>query len=274
VTSVLAFRFAVALLQVSAPSAEATLPEAEAFLEGLAERQRRYEQALDDYTYDVEVVEEKLDEAGRVTSRKTSKFEVFFVKGRRVRRLVEENGVPLAGKRQAEVDEKVRERVEDLQKDKAAGPARGSMRLSEVLERYDFRSIAREPVDGRSAILMEFSPKPGKSALRNDKLFRSVAGRIWVDEAERVVARVEMHNTAGIKIALGLLASIKDADVGMDFCKVDDVIWVPRRAETRVTGRLFLFKGIRARTVASFSGYRRFQVESEERARLPKPPQP
>ena len=69
------------------------------------------------------------------------------------------------------------------------------VRLSQILERYDFRSVARETIDGRSALVLDFSARPGKRDLDGDSVLRRLTGRIWVDEEERQVVRAEFRNT-------------------------------------------------------------------------------
>jgi hypothetical protein len=58
-------------------------------------------------------------------------------------------------------------------------------RLSAILDRYDFRAVAREDVAGRAAIVLEFQPRPGDLALEGDRYLRRLGGRIWVDESEQ-----------------------------------------------------------------------------------------
>ena len=214
------------------------------------------------------MVEEQLDGQGGVKSRKARGYEIFFVKRRRVRRLVTEDGVPLSAERQAKVDAKVHEYVDDVLEGKP--DKRRAVQLSQVIERYDFQSVARELVLGRPAIVLEFTPRPGKSKLEHDNVLRRLAGHVWVDEAERVVVRSDLHNTGGIKFALGMGASLRDLEVTTDFVKVDDRIWLPKRVESRVVGRVLLLKGIRERTISSFSGYRRFSTSAEEGPKRPR----
>jgi hypothetical protein len=129
--------------------------------------------------------------------------------------------------------------------------------LAEVLDRFDFRSVAREPVEGRPAILMEFTPLPGKRDLKGDVFLRQMAGRLWVDEAERVVVRAEIHSTGSIKVAFGLGASIAAVELFSEFTRVEDGVWLPRRTQSLVQGRVMLLKGIHERTTGTYSRYRR-----------------
>jgi hypothetical protein len=247
----------VLALAIQGVGAASDLPDARLLVAGLAERQRQFEAALADYTYDLEMVYEQLDKQGLATSRKSRQYEVFFVKGKRVRRLVAEDGTPLTPDQQAKVDADMRRYVDEVLQGKARPPRYNDLELSAVLDRYEFRSVARESIDGRPSVLMEFAPLPGKRDLKVDPILRRLAGRVWIDEAEGAVARAEIHATESIKVAFGLGAKVAVAEVTSEFVKVADGVWLPRRTQSRVQGRILLVKGIHERTTATFSHYRK-----------------
>jgi hypothetical protein len=257
-----AILLAGALLALSAPS----LPDGNALVRELAQKQRRWEEILNGYTYDVEVVRDELDKEDRVTKRESRRFEVFYVKGRPIRRLVAEEGRPLGAERQAKVDREVKEKVDAVNQQRVAVET-PAVRLSQILERYDFRSVDREAVDGRPAIVLEFTALPGSRPLAHDDVLRNLAGRVWMDEAEREVVRAEVRNTAGMKLFLGLAASVSAMSGTFEFRKVGDTLWLPVRDETRATGRMLLFKTFRTRVVHTYGNFRRFDVHSEEKLR-------
>lgn len=254
---------AAALLAALALQDAPPLPAGDAYVQSLVERHRHREDALDDYTYDVLESEEKLDGAGRVTGRHTRGFEVFYVKGRPVRRLVAEDDRPLPPDRRAREDRKAREKAEAISRGTVVTEQVG-MRLSAILARYSFRTVGREDVEGRSAFVLDFEPRPGKRDLDRDHVLRKLAGRIWVDEAEGEVVRARVQNTGGIKVAFGVGASVSSLEVSLEFGKVDDAVWLPRSVEAVASGRMFLFKRFRTRTRSTYSRYRRFEVESQE----------
>ena len=138
-----------AVLASSVPS----LPDGNALVRELAQKQRRWEEILNTYTYDVEVVRDDLDKDDRVTKRESRRFEVFYVKGRPIRRLVAEDGRPLGSERQARIDREVKEKVEAVNEKRIAVET-PAVRLSTILERYDFRAVGREAIDGRPAIVL------------------------------------------------------------------------------------------------------------------------
>jgi len=254
--------FAVLVLNAACQVA-APLPEGDAFVRGLLSSERRREEALSRYTYDVSEVREELGRDGHVRKRRTRDFEVFVVQGRPVRRLVARDGRPLTGREREQEERRARELAEALASGKAASE-QPRVRLSKLLERYRFVAVSREELDGRCAIGFDFSALPGDFALERDSVLRRLAGRLWVDEQERAVARVEVRNTSGIRVALGFGASVSSLRFRTEFTRLEDGVWLPRSVEALLVGRKFLVSGFRVRTTTSYGRYRRFEVEVQE----------
>jgi hypothetical protein len=241
----------------------APLPEGNAFVGSLVGRQRQREEALNRYTYDVLEAREDLDKSGAVSKRETKRYEVFYVKGLPLRRLVEANGRPLSPGEQQKEDREVHERVDKVAQGRVAREQPG-IRISQILERYDFHAVAREDAGGRSILVLDFTARPGKRPLDSDNVLRALAGRLWVDEVDLAVVRAEIRNSAGIKFGLGLGASVKSLDIAMEFRRMDDGVYLPLRVTGTASGRILLFKGFRKRETTTYSDYRRFEVDSRE----------
>ncbi|HJS57266.1 MAG TPA: hypothetical protein VKA01_04110 [Vicinamibacteria bacterium] len=247
------------------PEAAPPLPEGNALvLRSMVGRQRAREDTLDRYTYDVTVTQEHLDGQGRVTKRESENFEVFYVKGLALRRRTARDARPLDAKAQAKEDADVREKMKKIREGRVARE-QPSVRLSQILERYDFPTLSRELVDGRRVLLLEFQPLPGKRDLERDNVLRALQGRMLVDEADAAVLRADLKNSQGIKFALGLGASLRSLSLTLEFRRMEDGVWLPLRVETAFQGRIFLFKSFRRRQVAAFSNFRRFSADTEER---------
>jgi hypothetical protein len=239
------------------------LPEGNAYVRGLVDKQRHREELLDLYTYDTREVRDELDERGTVKDSRSRRYETFFVLGRPVRRLVEEDGRPLSPVKQAREDREARETAEAVRSGRAV-VERPGVRLSAILGRYDFRAVGREDVAGRPAVVLEFAPRPGEKKIENDRLLGQVRGRLWVDEAEEEVVRTELSNLSALKIGGGLGASVSSLSTRIEFRKVDDAVWLPAEDETIVAGRMLVFKKFRTRLRRTYGAYRRFSVDSQE----------
>jgi hypothetical protein len=255
-----------ALLLGVACAAFAPLPEGNAFVRGLVGAQRQREEAVSLYTYDVTEVREQLDRDGRTRRRETRAYEVFHVKGRPVRRLVAKDGRPLEGKEREREERRAGELASALRAGRAASEQPG-VRLSRILERYDFSAIGREAVDERCALVFDFVARPGDFDLERDGLLRRLAGRLWVDEAEKAVARVEVRNSSGLRFALGLGATVSSLSFHARFRRLEEGAWLPRSLAVSAEGRKLLFKGFRVRTTTTYDRYRRFEVDVREEVR-------
>lgn len=252
-----------ALLLSAACSLDAPLPEGNAFVRGLAPAQRQREEVLSLYTYDVTEVRDELDRDGRVRKRETRAYEVFLVKGRPVRRLVARDGRPLGTREREKEERRARELAEDLRSGRAARELPG-VRLSRILERYDFVARGREEIDGRCALVLDFVARPGAYDLERDGLLRRLAGRLWVDAGEEAVVRVEVRNTSGLRFALGLGATVSTLALRTEFRRLEEGAWLPRLTEVSAEGRKLLLKGFRLRTTTTYGNYRRFEVDVQE----------
>lgn len=242
------------------------LPEGNAYVRSLVGAQRQREETLSLYTYDATETREELDREGRARRRETRSFEVFHVKGQPVRRLVAKDGRPLAAGARAKEERRVRALAEAL-RDGRAVTERPGVRLSRVLERYDFSAVGREEADGRCSLVFDFAARPGDFDLERDGLLRRLAGRLWVDEEEKAVARVEVRNTSGLKLALGIGATVSSLSFRAEFRRLEEGAWLPRSLAAAATGRKLLFRGFRVRTLTTYDGYRRFEVDVREQVR-------
>jgi hypothetical protein len=85
-----------------------------------------------------------------------------------------------------------------------------------------------------------------------------------VDEQEQAVAKIEVDNTSGIRIALGLAVSLSRVALRAAFTRLEDGVWLPRSVETLVVGRKLLVSAIRLRRTQTYGPYRRFDVDVHE----------
>lgn len=250
----------------AAPGEDARpLPDANELVRSLVERQRSFEEAIDSYTYDVVTTEQELDGQDRVKKTHVRRYQVFFVKGQPVRKLVEEDGRPLPPEKARKEEKHALEEAGKARREGGSPKEReaAEVRISEVLARFDFTALGRELVAGRETVVVAFRPLPGKRDIEQDNVLRALAGRLWIDEEERAVVRADLASHQKIKMMGGLLLSLSSFALTVDFVPVDE-IWLPRRSEAFVAGRVLLLKGLRERVTEEYSDYRRFDVSTEE----------
>lgn len=227
---------------------------------------KQSEEALARYAYDITETRERLDKEGRARHKEIRAYEVYYVRGRPVRRLVARDGRELTGRDREKEDRKAWELAQAIRDGRAVSESPG-VRLSRILERYDFQSLGGERHDERCTLVFSFAAKGEDSELEKDPVLRKLTGRLWVDEEERAVTRLQVLNTDGIRFALGVGASVSTLSFEMAFARMEDGVWLPRRLEAYAEGRRWLFRRFRSRRTTVYSHYRRFQVGVDEEIR-------
>ena len=179
-----------------------------------------------------------------------------------MRKQVAENGHALEGTQARDEDRRVRDLVQDILNDRTIHEV-PEVRLSQVLQRYDFKTLRREDRIGRPTLVFDFAALPGKRDLEGDFFLRHLTGRIWVDEEERQLVEAHLANADPIKVAFGIGVSVTSLDMKLLFRQIDDGVWLPARVQFGVAGRALLAAGFNVRTLVLFSRFRRFEAETE-----------
>lgn len=246
----------------------ALLPEGNAYIRGVVGGGRPQDAAINDFTYDLEETRETLDEDGRTKSRETRRFEVYFVRTRPVRRLVSKDGVPLSAKEQSAVDKKAESQAKAIADGQTVSEQPG-IRLSSLLDSFEFKTVGREEQGGRSVLVLDFAPRRGgpqdPPKNRAERAFtRVLNGRVHVDEADRRVTRLEARNSPGEKASINVAVKLQAFEVLMEFSLVEKGVWLPLKVVTLASGKAFFFRTFRIRQTSTYSNYRRFRVDTEE----------
>jgi hypothetical protein len=251
----------------------ASLPEGNAYVRSLLAEQRKQDEAINDFTYDLEETRENLNKKGLVTSTTSLHYEVYFVKTRQVRRLISKNGVPLSQKEQAAVDKKAAERARDIREGRTVTELVG-VRLSNLFSSFDFKTLSRTEVDGRPVVELEFRPladrpRESEGVGVNDRVLKMLSGRVTIDELDQRVVRLEARSDEHLSASVAPGVKLGTIDFSVEFLRLGDKLWLPRKIVTYATGRAFLFVTFRVRQTSTYSSYHSFKVDTEERAVRP-----
>jgi hypothetical protein len=248
------------------------LPDLAGFLQEVRARLHGDEVLLARYTFLEKHTERHLDGRGAVKRTKSETFEVYpsAEPGHTYRKLVARDGRPLDAR---EIEKEDRKHDEKVAKADAGGDEKREARLAELRRKeaavidelfglYDIRIAGREAVDGRSAIVLTYVPRPGyKPKTRGGKILKNFAGRAWIDEEDRQLVRLEGRLIDNLSFGLGVLARLqKGATASFTRRKVNGEIWLPSEARFAGSARLFLIKSLRLDATSEYSDYRKFSV--------------
>ena len=249
-----------------AQNIEAPLPDIRQLMAEVQKHQRELDQVRESYTYTTLQTIQDIDSSGRVKKTTTEEHEAFFVHGHVIERVVKRNGQPLSGHDMDKETECVTKLVEKAEKTPTGQPLEGpSITVSRILELMEVRNPRRELYRGRHAIVFDFvGRKDVKTHGMAEDASKKLAGTMWIDEADRQVAHLDVHFTDDFRVAAGLFASIqKGSSFHFDQSPVEDGLWLPTGGEGNVQARVLLVKGIRQHVVERDYDYKRFRVETQ-----------
>jgi len=272
------------------------LPDLGALLTALAKNQKKIDDIREDYTYTAKETEIEIDGKGNIKQKSEEMYEVFFVHGRQVKKLVQKNGKPLGESEQRKEQERVEKRIREIEQLKKERDARVARREAAAKKRAeagagedddrfgisDFLRVCqlvhprRERFSGREVIVFEFEPRPGyKARNRAESVAQKLVGMMWVDEDAQEVVRAEARTTDSIRVGGGLVASLgKGAEFVFEQDRINNEIWLPRYAEVNLSARVLLVAGMKVHRIEQFSDYKKFRIETKQEIRPPEAPKP
>jgi hypothetical protein len=126
------------------------------------------------------------------------------------------------------------------------------------------RNPRRENLRGRPTIVFDFvGQKELKAHGLSEDVSKKLEGTVWIDEADRQVARLEVTLDDNFHVAGGLVANIqKGSRFTFDQAPVNGELWLPTGGEVSVQMHVLLVKGIRQHITERDYDYKRFRVET------------
>ena len=116
----------------------------------------------------------------------------------------------------------------------------------DILRRFVFSVVGREALEGRPTIVMEFVPASRDLPVRNfkDKFINKAAGRVWIDEADAALAKVDLRLTEEVSVFGGLVGSVKHCVYGFLRARTPDGLWFTRDVRWHLEGRQFFTRKV------------------------------
>jgi hypothetical protein len=247
--------------------AGAPLPDLRQLMLEVQAHQKRLDKVRENYTFTSLQTIQDLDANGQVKKTETYEDEDFFVNSHGIERTVKKDGKPLDGRDEQKETERVTKLVEKAEKappDQPLGDQEIS--ISRVLAIMDVRTPRRETYRGRSTIVFDFvGRKDAKTHGLAEDVSKKLQGTLWVDEADREVAHMEVSFDDNFHVAGGLVANVqKGSNFRFDQAPVNGEIWFPTGGEGTIQLRVFLVKGIRQHFTERDYDFKRFRVDTQQ----------
>ncbi len=260
----------LALCAAALAQAQAPLPDATALLKEVQEHQHKTDAIRENYTFHEIIRTDSLDSNGKVTETKTQESEIFFVNGHRIIRLLKKDGVELSAHDQEKELERVRKEIEGYTKaahgtDRGRGGGRARI-ISQILAVAKTSNPRREVLRDRATLVFDFEGDPkAKASGMDQSAAKKLAGTVWIDEAERQVARLEVHFYDNFRIGGGLLASVqKGTSMIVDQSPLGEGLWMQVSSEDHLAARIVV-KNLRMNVHIQDLDFKRFDIGMAEK---------
>jgi hypothetical protein len=201
---------------------------------------------------------QKLDEKGRLREREDRVYDVGPLAGGVYARLVEKNGRSLSPS-ELQVEQQSQQRfIERSPAQWFGGGDSDRVALDqELFDRYRAEIVGRESVGGRPTLVLHFWPRSSDLPIRRrqDYVLNKLTGKVWIDQQDWEIVRVEAQLTERVRVWLGLIAAIDKVDVHFEQIRMGDAVYLPLKLTANFEGRK-LFSTLRENVTVTWTGQR------------------
>ena len=261
--------------QVASSDTQTTrpLPDVARLMLAVEAHQRADEAKLKDYLYRQTQTVDETDGHGGVKKREVEVYDVFWLHGVPVRKMVSKDGRPMTvdelRKEDERIDKEVKSALSKREKNEDKGKEtdpRGNeeVTVSRILELGTFSNARRVQIAGRDTIAADYAGDP-KAKTRNkaEEVIRDLVGSVWVDEEDKELVRTEGRFNRSFKIGGGLVANIKEGtSFSGEFRKINGEVWLPVRFEGHGAARFLLFFNLNGSLQIVDENFRKFKATS------------
>jgi ribosomal protein L13E len=261
-----------------------------------------------EYTWTAKVTDRELGKRGEVKKETSSLYEVYPVRGEFARKLLERDGVPVSRERADSELKKAAERLEKAAREEqkrvestrtqtpqppeqsqnpSGFPSFGfstghresngftSAEISLAVWRFfrycEFSNPRRETFNNRESIVLDFRPRAGfHPADELQRPYARLRGRLWIDSADKTVARLE-----ALPDDAPASAAEPEPAVVFEHARVAEGLWLERLVRIKTYGRKQLFNGIEIDFTKEVTDFKRFSsLAGDDRVDAPKVEEP
>jgi len=226
------------------------------------------------YTFVQRQQQRDMDSSGRVKKVESETFDVTLLEGSPYRRLIARNDRPLSPKDQAKEEEKLRRSIEDRRKEP---PEQRAQRikdwerkqekqrepLREIPEAFDLKLAGEDKIDGVETWMIDATPHPGyKPHSQSSSFFPKVRARFWIAKPDYQWVKIDMESLDTISFGGFLIRMAKGSHLEFEASRVNNEVWLPKRAVLKGSVRIALIKLLRGDISFEFTDYKKFQTDS------------
>jgi len=203
--------------------------------------------AKEDYLFERRQSKRELSADGRVKSETVLTLRRDPWDEQVVTRLILRDGKPIPVDELAKQEERLRKSVIEMRKTPMKPRFEEETWMDEMPDALEFRRAGVVERHGRVAEVYTFLPKPGyKARSLRAKAFANIRGKVWVDQADGEMTKLDVEVVEAISVGFGLLGKLdKGTHFEMERKKWDIGVWFEEWQRIRYDLRVLLVKSLR-----------------------------
>ena len=248
------------------------LPSIPSLLADVQAHQRQLDKTRENYTFREIQVLHQLDKHGAIRKEEKREYNVFFVNGHPIQRLVRRDGAALNPDEDRKETEHIAHKVE-LAEQTPPGDllnSRHQVSIGRLLTIEHLSNERRVSMDNRPMIALDFAgdPKVQTHGIAEDAS-KHLSGTLWIDEQDRQVRRVEARLDSAFHMELGLVSLSQGSSFTFDQKIINNEVWLPVGAVVHIEARAALFLGYHIQVTITDDQYRKFHTSATPQEMAP-----
>ena len=242
-----------------------SLPSVGALIHLVAAHQQQLDKTRENYTYrEVQILHE-LDRHGAIKKQESREYNVFYVNGHPIQRLVRRNGVALSKEEDARVTAHITAKVALAQKTPPGDPLneRHQVSIARMLAIEQFGNERRVLIDNRPTIALDFTgDRHAATHGIAEDASKHLSGTLWIDERDLEVRQVQATLDSPMHLELGLVSLAEGSRFTFDQKLINGQVWLPTGATIHLNARAALFFGYHIEVQITDDQYKRFTTSA------------
>ena len=238
------------------------------------ELDRRNMEIARKYTYLERQEQRDMSAAGKVTKTESTTVDVTLLEGSPYRRIVARNDRPLSPKEQQEEEAKLQRSITERraetseQRERRVADWEHKQQkqrepVKELLDAFTFTMAGEEMLNGGETWVIDGAPNPGyHPKTRSTSFFPKIKLRLWIEKNDYHWVKLDMESLDTISFGGFLFRMAKGSHLTAENARINNEVWLPKRAMLKGAIRIALVKVIRGEVIYTFSDYKKFQTDS------------
>jgi hypothetical protein len=227
-----------------------------------------------DYTYVKQERTSRRNGKGELESVESRTYDVMFLYGEPVERLIARNGQRLSDNEAAKEEEKI-QKLMNKRKNELEADRQTRMRTQEkdwleerefvleIAEAFDFRFAGVESMDGQETYVIDAEPRLGYRPRRKQaNILLKFRFRVWIDKAERQWVRFDAHFIDTLSFGWFVVRLHPGSYVSLKQTRINDEVWLPRHVNVKIEARVALLKNFKEDIDVAYSDYKKVRVHT------------